>query len=1323
MITTYLKLKIIIEGEVSLRGSWNSTDNFIDDIGDDFFLNNNSSRHWRIPRTPADEYSLNRSNQIEEFQIIVDKEGIYKISYEYLINQLDEYFLNNELNNELAFDWDDIDPRYLELTCEDNVVPIHFSGESDGSFDPGDYFEFYGQRHSGDVCYYDDYTAENVYNLRLNNYLGSRMAVENGGLEENNSSNFYIPDSFQETVYFEEQLTMDHLGAQFVYTSNDYYREDIWFWKKISAPNLEIIPFEIEYPHESNIRTYSAEISLFGLTYNKNDYEAINHHAIVRINNSIINNLEWYGQNEQIFQNQSPLPNSYLHHGENILYVSLPGVPGVTNEQVALDYLELTYWRRYMTDRDEFRFSKPQNRPNGLYQFELENFTTDQVFVYKLGASFMENLQIEPFSETGEAPYKVSFQDYVISNEIDYYVVSEEKKKQPVLIRPNLPSSLKDPLNKAELVILTTEEFINSEGVAKYNEIWESQGYHVITVTAEDVYDEFNNGIRSAEAIKDFFAYAYHNWSDPLISHVLLLGDGILDERDFSVDRKYNIIPFRRIWADKIGAIASDNWFACFIGDDPVPDISISRITNWNESQILDCANKSESYLNNPNYQNLWHSHVILSAGGNPSEGSFFAKQCERINEKWIPEDYHVTRVYCNTTDLPQSYYGNTTKLITNINKGALYLSFMGHGGGQVWADYNLLNMADIRTLNNQNYPFVSSLSCYASAFNYPQSACIGEELILVADKGAIGQVGFTGYGYLYADEIFGNYLTEAIFTKQLNSVGEIISFTKAKFYGSYGLSSIGIALTQGCALLGDPMIRLTPPHTKKPVLLSQYNLAVGDTLVISSPVGPDINRGKFLIYDEFDSQLPLDQYYPFEMPVINDTLWSSDFIVPQTADDIYSRKVKIFAFGDTMEVTGITEFTVGMSAAANIQIIPEIPTQADTIHFQADFFDLDGIETVECVVLYESTLPMNNIDGNTYRTVQPLSPMSTGTYVEYYFNIYDQEGESTATEIRNFTISGPDLFLQGFELTTQNYQPVVKTKIQNIGSQESSECILKLYDILSTQTLISEITVAPLAIMEERWEYLPIPLLTGEYEFKLFANENQQAFTEYFYPSNNQVFTDAYTINMFEAGLEPVNASSIDGNFECMFPANLLSENAVFYLNNIPYLTPLNQPDISTITLADSSQSSSYEINLLNQDLLADSLGHFPAENRVMLSFNYSSQDSLIQLWENNGTFAVYRYQENYNKWIFQGGEIYPEEDKVNYFTDKIGIYTILINNDDTPPRIEANVEGQEFTNGGYVSKNGVISFLLSDENGIDVFNNTIYLEVDGINIPASDY
>ncbi|MBT4575844.1 MAG: hypothetical protein HOB92_05200, partial [Candidatus Cloacimonetes bacterium] len=1325
IITKELTLQINILGDKNR--SISQGENYIDKVANSFFLNNIYSTNWRKEKDLSGYVPPRDNDEVNEFRLIIAEEGIYKVTYEYLLETLAANYF--PIDYTLAFNWNDIDPRNLELSCMGNPVPIHFVGAADGSFDAGDYFEFYGDIHYGETHYYDDFTSENSYYLKLLDHPGSRMAVENGGLGNINAGQFIIPESYQHTVHFEEQNSKDHLGNQYYHHPNypaEFYREDIWFWDRIYSPSLEIYSFELQYPDQRPTKRFTAQTCLFSVTFNEDNYYQINHSAQVNINSSQIDSHVWHGQNEQMFDNfENPLPNSFLYHGENNLYVNLPGIPGIENQQVLLDYFDVTYWREYKTDADEMKFTEPQDEDLGLFQFELENFSTDQVSVYKLGTSFIENLHVESFLGNGSPPFKISFQDSLINNNTKYFAVTNDKKKQPVKIVPNIPSSLKSQTNFAKYIVITLTDFIEHPSILQFKQKWEEQGKIVKIVALQDIFDEFNYGIRSVQSIKDFIQYAYNNWSGSGVTHVLFMGDGITDERDNSSSREFNLIPFRNVWVEKWGAIASDNWLGCIVGDDLVPDVAVGRINIWNEDQIEDVVNKTVQYIDQPNFQDLWHSHVTLAAGGNPSEGSFFAGQSEEVRALWIPDDYNVSRVYCNTEDLPESYGGNTTDLISNINDGTIYLQFMGHGGGHIWADYNLLNIADIATFNNDNFPLVASLSCYGSAFNTPQSSCIGEELVLRPNRGAIGHIGFTGYGYMNADLAVSKHINEALFDKHVPTVGEIVSFTKAKFFASYNFSGVGVALTHGCALLGDPMIEMILPYDQKQIDLNKYNLAQDDTLEISSHVGPQITNGKFVVFDEDDSQLPLNQYYPFERPAVNDIISVSDFIVPENSDPIYSQYVKLFAYGEDGEITGITNFTVGQSAMVNLEVIPDPPQDGDPINIRADFFDEEGLADIYFVLDDDVTIiEMINSEDHTYQLETPLPAYSAGDEVIFQFKIFNTVGDSTLTNFETITVAGPDLVIEHFELTDHENSPAAKVLLRNSGSTVAGLCDLKLYDVTDDTILLTTIQIDPLSVLANRWEYIPIPLLNGEIEFKAVVNENEEFFNE-IHSFNNTIYSESYSINMFEVGTpgSPVSAMSLDENLLCEFPPDFIIEPAIFYINSIITDEPIDQPDINTILPANPTMSFCYKIGTLDESCLADTIGHFQNEQMVTLTFSYNPTDSLTQAMETEGDFNIYRWESEFSKWIKYGGLIDSVENTVTYDVDRTGIYSILQNKDNEAPFIEANVEGQEytqtlnsspgqeFTHGGYISKDGVISFVLMDANGIDVFENNIRL------------
>ena len=1333
-ITTSLIAKIYIRGDKTTSRNWHTSNNYIDKVGDSFFLNNATSKTWRKNREPATSYPTRNTDIISDIKIVVNEEGIYKITKQHLENTIDTYLKENNIELESEFDWDNLDPRYLGLSDENGNTPIHFIGENDGSFDNEDYFEFFGEPHYGDNSFYDDYTNENTYRLKLVNNMASRMAVENGGLQNSNPKEFIVPSSFEQTIHIEKQENYFPLGNQFDNQDKDFYREDLWFWSKINAPNLKIYPFELQHPHDSNIRKIHAKVCLFGASFDQTNPNNLNHHAIVRINSSLIGNKTWAGQKEVLFENENPISNTNLNNGTNNLYISLPGVAGYAIAQILLDYLELTYWREYKTSEDFIKFQKPSNKPLGLYQFEIENFSSSDISVYKIGSSYMENPQITSFTEAGDAPFKVTFQDSVFAENYQYLAITESMKKTPSKIIPDIPSNLKSNNNSADYVIITITDFANNEGTLLFKELRESEGHSVQIVKLEDIFDEFNFGIRSIEAMKDFVSYAYNNWSKPQLTHILLLGDGLNDERDLSPDRQYNLIPFKKVWVPKKGAIASDNWLGCIVGDDMIPDVSISRISVWDEEQILPVAQKSQNYLESPNFNDLWHSNITLAAGGNPSEGTLFAKQSERIRNNKIPEDYNVKRVYCNVDDLPNEYAGNTTSLLSSINDGTIYMQFMGHGGGHVWADYNLLNIADINTFNNDNYPFVSSFACYGSAFNYRQSSCIGEELILTEDKGAIAHFGFSGYGYLNSDEYFSAYLNEALFQLKLGNIGNATDYAKARFYADSPTAEVNYSLIQGGVLLGDNMATFVYPETNQTIILEDYHLEAGDTLKVSSLVGDEIFSGKFIIYDENDSQLRLNEYYPLPTYTKNGELSVADDIIPSETESAL-RYVKVFGYGAEKEICGRVSFTVGNASVQKLLISPAEPTAQDSVNITADFITDDeivNINLIEYTINKDNaetiinTFPMELISGITYTLSEKITPHLSSDIVRFYFVITNKNEEKEETQRFYYNIKMADIFVQHGEIGESNNLPVFKIYTSNLGDKTSADCYYRLYRYEEKNYVIVDSTeFAPIAPSENRWDEIAIPLYTKPTKFRAIVNEDHR-FAEPNNYNNNKIETEYYEFNMFEAGLSETNATSSDGNLKCQFPPNLLSQNTVFYINNLGIQEPLNQPNANPILLADSLQTSSaYEIGAINSELLADTLGHFAQGKTINLKFYYSTNDSLTQYNEKAENFEVYRWEPQYSKWISQKGNMSLEQDFVSVNVNRLGIYTILQNQDNLPPFVEANVEGQEFTYGGYVAHDGIISLLLSDANGIDIFDNKVQLFLDANSAPLdeSDY
>lgn len=1331
-VSTSLKIRVSIFGTKADTKDWQLSENIIDDAADMFFLNNQSSKAWRLQKTKDNSYATpkNHGNQINDIQFVVDVDGIYKVTYQYL-----QQFIIGKIDS-LGIDmrWmpSTVDPRYLELRDRTGPIPIHFQGESDGVFHQSDYFEFYGTRNAGKTGYSDAYTAENVYTLSLSDRLGARMVVENGGLVLSNPQQYIVPDAYEETVHFEEQIVTDKLGKGWEASNPMFYKEDQWFWKKISAPNLDIIPVELQYPIDSTIRTASVKVALHGLTYSENLTSGqYDHNAIVRLNQAMVNSHTWIGQKEKIFTNQNPIPNSYLRHGTNNFYVSLPGdTPLGDREQILFDYAQIKYWRQYKTANDRIKFTKPSNRPSGMYQFQVEGFSSSDISVYKIGSSIFNNLQIEPFNLNGIAPWTVTFQDSVASNLIQYYAVAESQKRSPKSIRLSYPTDLKNPSNASDLVVITVRELIDCEGMVDLKNLWDGLGYTVKLVDLQAIFDEFNYGVRSADSIKEFLKYAYNNWSSPQLRHVVLMGEGTDDERDNSPNRRFNLIPVKKMWTFKHGATASDNWYGCIVGDDIVADISVSRINVWTPTQIRNYADKSIQYHTNPMASNLWSSHITLTAGGKLTDpDDIFSQQSERIRRKSIPDHYRVSRVYTATQTVSSDYFGGTFALKDAINSGTQYVQFMGHGGGRIWADYNLFNFNDVATLNNQAYPFVMSLACYASAFDTPGAASISEALVTQPNKGAISTLGFSGLGYLYEDEDYGLALCEALFKHNFQSVGEAVVFAKARYYTTVASPAPRDALIIGSAYLGDPVIKFRKPQIDIPVSVNKYIFQPGDTLRVTASFPTGATAGRLYLMKTNEKTVNV----PFNIPVVQDTLRAT-YVFPVSAGTNYLRRVYVAGFSNDTEYVGISQVAVGRSNVAHHALYPSKPTWRDSTLFSAQIHAQGAINSVSCYLRTDgqasadgwTVIPMQRIDGtDVWQTSQKFNAQRTGREVRYKY-VLNESGVNYESPLYSYVTSGPDLILSDIRLVNTGTQLAVEVFCKNIGDAASITTDLRLYVQPQGQpnALYKSQDLMPFDVNEGRWETIQIDsLFHANVTLEVRANWTS-AFSEWeFFYNTNNIISMQMPFNFFSVGESGAVISSIDQNLSCEVPALMVpsGHHALFSIQELETLDPLNQPDISGIKLRTGITSKPYDIRVLDSTLV-DSLGVL-ANGRLRLSFYYSVTDSLTQLYENENSYRIYRWDQSCRKWVLQGGIVSTSQNRVFAEVNRTGIYTIYRNRDRIRPSIDVNVQDQEFTIGGYISGTGTISILLSDANGIDVIDNSIKLSMNGVEIPSVDY
>ncbi|MCD4651804.1 MAG: hypothetical protein K8S56_08480, partial [Candidatus Cloacimonetes bacterium] len=299
---------------------------------------------------------------------------------------------------------------------------------------------------------------------------------------------------------------------------------------------------------------------------------------------------------------------------------------------------------------------------------------------------------------------------------------------------------------------------------------------------------------------------------------------------------------------------------------------------------------------------------------------------------------------------------------------------------------------------------------------------------------------------------------------------------------------------------------------------------------------------------------------------------------------------------------------------------------------------------------------------------------------------------------------------------------PALEIQIKNAGTGICPEYSLHLYQYLGEgqrERLLREETLAPIQPQETLLHYVQLPIFSGNIVLKLFLNRNH-TISESNYSNNDK--TIYKTFNLFQLSDSRNTLTSLDGKMQCEIEGSVFPTGTVAYVDTYMDLQAVNQADLQPVPVQAGAVHSAFEIGVLNENLLADSTGLLPGGATMKVSIEYDTADSTLQQVLADEALQIYRWEEDYQKWLLQSSQISVQKNQIIAQVSKMGTYSIFGNYDTISPQVDANVEKQEFTYGGYISESGTISFIFNDANGIDIFDHGINLFLDGEKIPNSE-
>ncbi len=724
-------------------------------------VNYEAARQWRVRPAPSVRPIAALAGQGQpSYKVLVDEDGIYQVTRADLVAA--------------GVDVGGLDPRTFKLSNQGVEVAIHVAGEGDGSFDPGDYLLFYGQKTN------TKYTDVNVYWLTWGGINGRRMTTRDGTPSGAGS----VPPAFQRTIHREEDR---------MYSSRTPWGEDQdhWFWDYIlayGAPASKSFSISLEQiaaiPFTATVRGLLDGYSFFPANPD--------HHTRVYLNGHLVDDATWDGEVEYTFEAQ--VPGSYLIEGVNTFTVACPSDLGLAYDAVYVNWFEVDYQRTYTVTNDQLRFG---NDAPGTWEYRASGFTTGDVEVFDVTGPADVARIINGVVETGT----LRFED-AISTTTEYLALTAAQRLSPVQIVADAPSDLHSTANGADYLIVTHGDFYTD--VLPLAAHRAGQGLRTQVVDVQDVYDEFNYGVFDPEAIKDFLAYAYTQWAPPAPVYVLLVGDGTLDFKDRYGSGYRNLIPPYLAAVDPwINETATDNRYVCVSGDDALPDMHVGRLPVNTSAEAATVVGKVLGYEQSPPPGD-WNQQVLFVAD-NADDAGDFAYLSDIIANGYLPAPYTAQKVYYKVTHPTVS--GARAAIINAIKEGRLLVNYVGHASYQWWAHENLLHVNDIPSLTNtQRLPFMAPMTCYDGFFHAPGIPSLGESIVRAPGGGAIASWSPTGLGVAMGHDYLNRGLYQAIFFDDVVQLGPATTQGKLYLYSHTGGYR---ELLDTYLLFGDPALAL----------------------------------------------------------------------------------------------------------------------------------------------------------------------------------------------------------------------------------------------------------------------------------------------------------------------------------------------------------------------------------------------------------------------------------------------------------------------------------------------------------------------------------
>ena len=890
---------------------------------------------------------------------------------------------------------------------------IHVNGEGDGVFNPGDYIEFYGQQNDGapdSTLYaqptyqphklYNIFTDTTAYFLTYGGTAGKRMeafAVTPQGIPESYhhaEKILILKQSYSPGVdYGNIQKTVFDQGEGWMGTQIIQGQEVSYSIQGITEtvptggkPLLELLlTGRGAMPHKVEIYAGTRLLS----TVSFQDYESYRH----------VQQLEWSDVDAG---------------GGVVIRIRAVGVTGV--DRVSTNYIKAFFPQRLTVSATETVFNvnanpmapshiRIENPPAGLRLFDV----TNPSLVLKIEGQLTSGLDamLPPsqgmhkiFATTGVLKpvgmKRIVFRQITPSLP-DYVIITHRSLRKPSL-------GYTDPV----------------KAYGEYRALPEGGGFDTLIVNIDQLYDQFNYGEASPRAIYQFMRYLS---STKAPEYLFLIGKGL--DTNYGYLRNTPSFSTYKDLVPAAGYPASDMAYtAGLTGATLVHAVATGRLAANGPADVAAYLNKVKERDLSP-YNTLRRKKILHLSGGIEESEPIVFRDILRGFEPTAKNIYFGAQVHAIAK---QSTEAKLINIADEVNEGLGLITFFGHSAPNT-LDFDIGRVTDpLMGYNNpQKYPFLLMNGCSAGSF-FLNTSVPGENWINTPDKGAVGYIAHSSYGFLLGLQRYSSTFYEVAFSDSVfisKGVGDVQQEVTRRYFERYGTSPSAVTHAQQMVLLGDPAVKIF--GAEKP----DYAVDAG-TLSVSSFQGKAVTA----FTDSFRVNLPVRNFgiakdKPIRISMTREfaggEILQYDTIVPAV---LFTDTISVIVRNKDRDGYGMNKFTIDVDAD---NIVDELDETNNTAVF-GYFIPLNSTRNL---YPYDFSIVNTRNVALTFQHTDALAPPR-----EYVLELDTASTFDTPFK-KQFSISAGMLVRQPVELLESDSLVYYwRTKLANPLADESKEWI-----------------------------------------------------------------------------------------------------------------------------------------------------------------------------------------------------------------------------------------------------------------------------------------